>query len=144
MCTAGGGIGKGPSPHALRWRRCTAGASASCTMWVISAPSRLSLAMRAPAKASQIAREVGVTPAGATDVIDRLEERRLVRRVADPTDRRAVLVSLAALGLRRHRETRAAVRSMLDEVDRAMTPAERRALALGMAALLRALPRKRA
>jgi len=104
----------------------------------------LDLCARAPAKASQIAREVGVTPAGATDVIDRLEERRLVRRVADPTDRRAVLVSLAALGLRRHRETRAAVRSMLDEVDRAMTPAERRALALGMAALLRALPRKRA
>ena len=104
----------------------------------------LDLCARAPAKASQIAREVGVTPAGATDVIDRLEERRLVRRVADPTDRRAVLVALTALGLRRNRETRTAVSSMLREVDRAMTPAERRALALGIAALLRTLSRERA
>src|SRR6188472_276823 len=42
--------------------------------------------------AGQLADEAGLTTGAITAVIDRLEERGYVRRVADPADRRRVLV----------------------------------------------------
>ena len=102
----------------------------------------LQLCARAPAKASEVAQAIGITPAGATDVIDRLEKRRFVRRVAHPTDRRAVLVQLTATGARVHRESRAARMAVLHDIDRALTETERRALLLGLTALLRAMPQE--
>jgi DNA-binding MarR family transcriptional regulator len=45
-----------------------------------------------PQAASAIAREVRLTPAAVTALIDRLERRGFVRREADPNDRRRVLV----------------------------------------------------
>jgi DNA-binding MarR family transcriptional regulator len=42
--------------------------------------------------ASAIAREVRLTPAAVTALIDRLERKGLVRREADPNDRRKVMV----------------------------------------------------
>jgi DNA-binding MarR family transcriptional regulator len=45
-----------------------------------------------PQTASAIARHVRLTPAAVTALIDRLEKRGFVRRKADPTDRRKVLV----------------------------------------------------
>lgn len=44
--------------------------------------------------AGQLAVEAGLTTGAITAVIDRLEERGYVRRVADPTDRRRVLVEV--------------------------------------------------
>ena len=93
----------------------------------------------APARATEVARQIGITPAGATDLIDRMEERRLVLRSADPRDRRAVLVRLAPSGVRRYRETKAAVRSILRELDDTLTDRERAALVRGVTALARAL-----
>src|SRR3954471_858115 len=48
-----------------------------------------------PQTASAIARHIRLTPAAVTALIDRLEKRGFVRRKADPTDRRKVLVEAA-------------------------------------------------
>jgi DNA-binding MarR family transcriptional regulator len=55
----------------------------------------LSLLWSGPKTASVIAREIRLTPAAVTALVDRLEARNYVRRVADPTDRRKVLVEAA-------------------------------------------------
>lgn len=52
----------------------------------------LSFLWQGPQTASAIARQVRLTPAAVTALIDRLEARGFVRRTADPTDRRKVLV----------------------------------------------------
>jgi DNA-binding MarR family transcriptional regulator len=63
----------------------------------LSASERLCLSFLwpDPQTASAIARHVGLTPAGATALIDRLEKRGFVRRKADLNDRRKVLVEQA-------------------------------------------------
>ena len=55
----------------------------------------LSFLWRGPQTASAIAREIRLTPAAVTALIDRLEKRGFVRRKADPGDRRKVLVEAA-------------------------------------------------
>jgi DNA-binding MarR family transcriptional regulator len=45
-----------------------------------------------PLSAGEIARESGLATASVTNLIDRLEQKGFVRRVADPTDRRRVMV----------------------------------------------------
>ena len=50
-----------------------------------------------------LAREVVVTKAGLTAMIDRLEDRGLVARTADPHDRRAIRVTLTNRGERTFR-----------------------------------------
>jgi DNA-binding MarR family transcriptional regulator len=51
-----------------------------------------------PIAAGELARRVGVTSGAVTGVIDRLERGGWVRRVADPTDRRRVIVELVTSG----------------------------------------------
>ena len=60
----------------------------------------LSFLWRGPQTASAIARETRLTPAAVTALIDRLEKRGFVRRTADPTDRRKVLVEAAEATLK--------------------------------------------
>jgi DNA-binding MarR family transcriptional regulator len=55
----------------------------------------LSFLWRGPQTASAIAREVRLTPAAVTALIDRLENRGFVRRTADANDRRKVVVEAA-------------------------------------------------
>ena len=50
-----------------------------------------------------LAREVVVTKAGLTAMIDRLEDKGLVARTADPHDRRAIRVTLTGEGERTFR-----------------------------------------
>ena len=45
-----------------------------------------------PLSAGEIARRSGLATASVTNLIDRLEEKKFVRRVADPADRRRVMV----------------------------------------------------
>jgi len=52
----------------------------------------LSFLWDGPKTASAIARYTRLTPAAVTALIDRLEKRSFVRRLADPGDRRKVLV----------------------------------------------------
>lgn len=53
---------------------------------------------RGPIRAGELASLCGTTPSATTEVIEGLVEEGLVRRVDDPSDRRAVMVSLTAKG----------------------------------------------
>ena len=63
----------------------------------LSAAERLCLSFLwpAPQTASAIAREIRLTPAAVTALIDRLERRGFVKRKSDPNDRRKVMVEAA-------------------------------------------------
>jgi DNA-binding MarR family transcriptional regulator len=106
----------------------------------LSEYAALRLCARAPAMPSEIAEEAGVTSAGATDIIDRLEERRLVRRLSHPKDRRAVLVALTPSGRRLYKEAQSAQREGFRTLGRTMTETELEALLTGLAALVRSVP----
>jgi DNA-binding MarR family transcriptional regulator len=51
-------------------------------------------------RGSALAQRLHIAPRSATEVVDALEEKGLVRRSPDPTDRRATLVSLTEEGER--------------------------------------------
>ena len=51
-----------------------------------------------PTRLGVVAEHLRIAPRSATDVVDRLEERGLVRRAADPSDRRATTVELTTEG----------------------------------------------
>jgi DNA-binding MarR family transcriptional regulator len=53
---------------------------------------------RGPIRAGELATLCGTTPSGMSEVIEGLVDDGLVRRVDDPTDRRAVIVELTATG----------------------------------------------
>jgi len=55
--------------------------------------------MNRPCKMSELADSVFMTPAVMTGVVDRLGDLGLVKRNADPTDRRIALLTLTARGL---------------------------------------------
>src|SRR5216684_4723718 len=59
---------------------------------VTDAKCRSILLQLGPMTAGALARHLGLTTGAVTGVIDRLERARLVRRVADPKDRRRVIV----------------------------------------------------
>lgn len=52
-----------------------------------------------PLTAGELSRRTGLTAASVTTLIDRLEHKRLVRRVEDPADRRRVRVAADPAGL---------------------------------------------
>ena len=64
----------------------------------------LSFLLEGPQTASAIARQIRLTPAAVTALIDRLEARGYVRRKPDPTDRRKVFVEMAEATLKLARE----------------------------------------
>ena len=99
----------------------------------------LQVCAHAPTRPSEIAETGGLTSAGATDVIDRLEERRLVRRTSHPKDRRAVLVELTRAGARLYEETQSAQRREARRLSGALSHPERASLVTGLLAVLRAL-----
>jgi DNA-binding MarR family transcriptional regulator len=87
--------------------------------WDIT-PSQLralgTLMRHGAARPGAIARHLGIAARSATEVVDALEERGLVRRETDPDDRRATLVVVTDAG----RELAVAVRkARSQEADRA-------------------------
>jgi DNA-binding MarR family transcriptional regulator len=62
----------------------------------------------------ELAAHLRVAPRSVTDVVDALEERGLVTRAPDPSDRRATVVTLTASGTQLVRETDAARREDAD------------------------------
>lgn len=79
------------------------------------APSQLSLAT-----------QLGIDKNQMTAVIDALEERSLVKRTADPADRRARLIAITPRGRRRLDRARAAIREVEDHLLDALEPDARR------------------
>ncbi len=79
--------------------------------------------------ASALAAETGLSTGAMTNRVDKLEQRKLVRRRADKTDRRGVNVSLTANGVRM---IDAAIGLRLDAADKSLASlgaAERKRLA---------------
>jgi DNA-binding MarR family transcriptional regulator len=68
----------------------------------LSATERLCLSFLwpGPQTASAIAKEIRLTPAAVTALVDRLESRGFVRRTPDPNDRRKVLVEQAEAAIK--------------------------------------------
>jgi DNA-binding MarR family transcriptional regulator len=60
-----------------------------------------------------------------TQLVDRLESERLVRRVSDPRDRRSTLAELTAEGRKRHAAGRKALHETEGEIFGGLPPAER-------------------
>ena len=95
------------------------------------------LARKQPQRMSDLAEALDMTPASASALIDRMDQRGFVTRRSDPDDRRTVLVELSRRG-----------QHILDIMERGssdhfgrliekMTPAERDALATTLRAFLR-------
>ena len=68
-----------------------------------------------PRRITELAGEEGVSQPGITLLVNRLEERGWVQRAADPTDGRAVLVSLTAAGAQALGALRSEYRAMLHQ-----------------------------
>lgn len=72
----------------------------------------LSIDRRSGSRVTDLAADAGVTKQAMMSLVDDLESRGYVRRVADPTDGRAKLVRLTAHGRRATTECRRAVQSL--------------------------------
>jgi DNA-binding MarR family transcriptional regulator len=68
-----------------------------------------------PRRITELAAEERVTQPAITLLVNRLQERGWVERIPDPTDRRAVLVSLTAAGEDVFERLRAEYRALLHE-----------------------------
>jgi DNA-binding MarR family transcriptional regulator len=95
------------------------------------------LAAAGPLTIGEQAQHVGLTPATVTELVDRLEARRLVERMRDERDRRRVFVWLTSEGRRRatsHPEVLEG--SLLASALARMGGSDRTALVKGLRALL--------
>ena len=84
-----------------------------------------------PTRPTALAARLDLTPAAATQLIDRLEGKRLVRRSADPRDRRATALRLTGAGERACARKARMIRSFLLEITREMSPEGLEALRRG-------------
>ncbi len=82
----------------------------------------LRLCMAGPTRPSTIAQGLDISPAAVTQLLDRLEERRLILRTPDPEDRRATVVSLTPQGVRLYRTAVGEIQKLLSEIDRELGP----------------------
>jgi DNA-binding MarR family transcriptional regulator len=79
---------------------------------------------------TDLAREIALTKAGLTAMVDRLEKRSLVQRVPDPADRRAVRITLTAKGEQVFRDAaRVHLAGIRERVTRHLTDDEARTIA---------------
>lgn len=76
-----------------------------------------------------VAERLRIAPRTATEVVDQLEERGLVRRSPDPSDRRAVIVEATSRGLALHEAILAERRERSDEYFSSLSSAEQEQLA---------------
>lgn len=60
----------------------------------------LSLLRQGPLRVNELASRLGIRLSALTNLVNRLEEKRLVERVPDPDDRRIIWCRLTSLGLR--------------------------------------------
>jgi DNA-binding MarR family transcriptional regulator len=79
-----------------------------CLDWLVDGPKT----------AGELSSAVGLTPAATTSLIDRLTDKGYVRRVADPADRRRVLVEMTEDGMARTYEM---YRPLVEEGQRSLS-----------------------
>jgi len=92
-----------------------------------------------PMHPTSLAARLDLTPAAATQLLDRLERHRLVRRHPDPSDRRATVVRLTPEGQRAYHRTARRVRAFILEITGEMSPGGLDALRRGSEELARVL-----
>jgi len=82
------------------------------------------LSRSGPVSIGQLAAKIGVTPATASELVDRLERRGLVRRLHRTDDRRVVDCELSEDGARLIAEVAGARRQALRRILSVLTPEE--------------------
>ena len=103
------------------------------SMWGYIALSHLA---RAPAETQlALANAIRYDKTRLIGLLDELEQDGLITRTADPTDRRARIVTLTKAGEARHAAARADIRAMEDELLEDLSPAERTRLRRTLAGL---------
>lgn len=75
-----------------------------------------------------LGRNLGFTPAGMTQLLDRLESRRLIARRRDRADRRATLLGLTGHGRDVQRRAQVRCAEFLEDLAKELTPGGRTAL----------------
>lgn len=92
-------------------------------------------------KMSPLADALGLSMGAVSTLVDRLVGRGLVQREADPTDRRAVFVSLTTQGQSVLEDTQCAKRDIAKHAFKHMDPEIRQQLLNGLAAMVEAWER---
>lgn len=87
-------------------------------------------------RVSHLAAHLGIAARSATEVADALEEAGLLARSPDPSDRRAVLLTLTERGLRTVAQVRDRRRAAADAVVQTLSAADRAELRRILTALL--------
>lgn len=95
----------------------------------------LSLVVRAPARASQLASESAISRPSLTGVLDGLVDRGWVERTEVAGDRRGTALEATAAGRRALQEARATVVATLEDILAPVAPAQREAVITGLVAL---------
>lgn len=93
-----------------------------------------------PMRPSDLADHLRIVPRSATEVVDDLQDRGLVRRRPDPHDRRATIVELTEAGTSTGEAVRAARRAEADRVFGSLSERDRTTLARLLAKLRAAIP----
>jgi DNA-binding MarR family transcriptional regulator len=92
-------------------RRLRSASMAALATWDVT-PSQMRalrvLGTHGGVRSSELAHHLRIAPRSATEVVDALEAKGLARRSADPSDRRATLVSLTDRGIELGEEVRRA------------------------------------
>jgi len=78
-----------------------------------------------PLSLSQLAACLAFVKSNAIQLIDRLEQDALVRRVPHEEDRRCTLLEVTDEGRQRHQEALQAIQPLVDKFDQLYTPEER-------------------
>jgi DNA-binding MarR family transcriptional regulator len=96
----------------------------------------LGLVHRQPgASLTDVAAHLGVTPATASVLVDRLVRRGLLHRASDPQERRRIRLSLTREGSQHLRAARTGTRRRLAEVLGALPAPDRAAISAGVSLL---------
>ena len=101
----------------------------------------LKLADQGPTRVGSLSTYLGISPAATTELIDRLEARRLLHRVRDPADRRAILLALTSTGRALLQQAKMSYAHFLESIVREMDPEDLAALRRGSHALFLILVR---
>lgn len=85
---------------------------------------------------SQLAEQLRIAPRSATEVVDQLQDKQLVRRTQDPADRRAWLISLTPAGAELSAMLREDRRVQMNDFFARLDPADQAQLARILTALI--------
>lgn len=116
--------------------------TASLSVAAASALGRLS--REGPYRLTELARAERVSQPNMTQLVTRMERAGLVRRVADSSDGRGVLVQATETGLEVFRQRRTEHAEALRELVEELTGPEQRAVKTALPALARAIQQRRA